>query len=81
MKKFEWNKKSHDEKKWFLIRVIGGGTFLLAGTIFGIVALAMYGWSFTKFIKDPTVDLVFLVLMAVGVVIFCMKGGNEHGGY
>ena len=79
MKKIEWNKKTYDDKKWFLIRVIGGGLFLLAGAIFGIIALAMYNWSFTSFITDPKVDLVLLVLVVVGFVILSMKGGDEHG--
>lgn len=50
MKKIEWNKKTKDEKKWFLIKYIGAATFLIAGAVFGIVALAMYGWDFMKFI-------------------------------
>jgi len=60
---------NHDEKKWFLIKFIGGLVFLLAGGIFGIVSLAMNGWSFIDFITDPTTDLIFLCLIAVGIIM------------
>ena len=44
--KEKYNKMNPREQKMFLIRVISGACFLLAGLIFGIVALAMFGWSF-----------------------------------
>lgn len=66
MKKLkEMNEK---EKKWFLIRLIGGISFLLAGAIFGIVSLSLSGWSFVEFVTNPTTDLIILCLIAFGVV-------------
>ena len=67
MKK-KWKDKNHNEKKWFLIRLIGGISFLVAGAIFGLVSLYMNGWSFTKFITDPTTDLILLCLLAFGII-------------
>lgn len=61
---------SKHDKKIFLIRVVGGAAFLLGGAIFGIVALALYGWDFVKFISNPTVDLIILLCLALGVICF-----------
>lgn len=67
MKK-KWKDKTKSEKKWFLIRLIGGIAFLVAGAIFGLVSLYMSGWSFVKFITDPTTDLILLCLIAFGII-------------
>jgi len=67
MKK-KWTEKNQKEKKWFLIRLIGGIAFLVAGAIFGLVSLYMNGWSFTQFITNPTTDLILLCLVAFGVM-------------
>lgn len=68
--KEKWQKMSEKEKKIYLIRIIGGAGFLLLGLIFGIVALAMFHWSFVDFVKNPTVDLIFLGLIAAGIFVF-----------
>ena len=68
--KEKYNKMNPREQKMFLIRVISGACFLLAGLIFGIVALAMFHWSFIEFIKNPTVDLIFLCLIGIGIFMF-----------
>ena len=54
MKK-KWKDKNKTERKWFLIRLIGGIAFLTAGAVFGLVALYMNGWSFVKFITNPNI--------------------------
>jgi len=69
MKK-KWNDRNKNEKKWFLIRLIGAIVFLLAGAIFGLVALYMNGWNFYKFITNPTTDLILLCLLAFGITLF-----------
>lgn len=69
MKK-KWKDKNKSEKKWFLIRLIGGIAFLTAGAVFGLVSLYLNGWSFVKFITNPTTDLILLCLIAFGVFIF-----------
>lgn len=71
--KAKWNQKTPEEKKWFLIKVIGGTLFLLGGCIFGIVSLYLSGWDFVKFITNPTTDLIILVCLAVGIVLFSLK--------
>lgn len=69
MKK-KWKDKNKSEKKWFLIRLIGGIAFLTAGAVFGLVSLYMNGWNFYKFITNPTTDLILLCLVAFGVGAF-----------
>ncbi len=71
MKKEKWNKMTEKEKKVFLIRIIGGALFLIAGFVFGVVFLAINHWDFVKFITNPAVDLVFLICVAFG--IFCLS--------
>ena len=68
--KEKWQKMSDKDKKIYLIRMIGGAGFLLAGLIFGIVELAMFHWSFIDFVKNPTVDLIFLGLIGAGIFVF-----------
>lgn len=75
MKKW-WNKKTSEQKKWFLIKTISSSVFLLFGLIFGIVVLKSYGWDFMEFITNPTVDLIILILLAL--VIFCLSSKNER---
>lgn len=73
MKKIEWNKKTKEEKKWFLIKYIGAAVFLLSGLIFGIVALYMNNWNIVEFLKNPTTDLIFLCLIALGIIMLSRK--------
>lgn len=70
MNKEKWQKMSDKDKKIYLIRMIGGAGFLLAGLIFGIIALAMFHWNFIDFVKNPTVDLIFLGLIGAGIFVF-----------
>lgn len=66
-----WNNKSKEQKKWFLIKTISVSLFLIIGLVFGIVSLYASGWNITKFILNPTVDLVMLILLAL--MIFCLS--------
>ena len=68
--KEKYNKMPPREQKIFLIRVISGSIFLLSGLVFGITALAMFGWNFVEFVKNPTVDLIFLCLIGLGIFMF-----------
>lgn len=77
MKKW-WLKKSKEQKKWFLIKLISTSVFLIFGIVFGLMSLYANGWNFIKFISNPTVDLIFLILIAL--IIFCLTtkiGGKE----
>lgn len=77
MKKW-WNKKNKEQKKWFVIKTISTLIFLLFGIVFGVMSLYANGWDFMKFIANPTVDLIFLILIAL--IIFCLTtkiGGKE----
>ena len=64
-----WKDRKPQEKKWFLIRVIGGALFLVGGAVFAIVSLYMNGWDFVQFVKNPTVALVALVVIALGITL------------
>ena len=64
-----WKDKKPQERKWFLIRVIGGALFLISGAVFAIVSLYMNGWDFVQFVKNPTVALVSLVVVALGITL------------
>ena len=68
-----WAQKNHDERKWFLVRLIGGLAFLLAGLVFGIVSLCLNGWDFAKFVTNPTVLLVVLVGIALGITMISLS--------
>lgn len=68
MKK-KWKDKNKTERKWFLVRLIGALVFLIAGAVFGLVSLYMNGWSFVKFITNPTTDLILLCLLAFGIML------------
>lgn len=59
------------------IRLISTIIFLLVGFILGIIALKINGWSFAKFISNPTVDLIILVLLIV--LILWWSGGGSFG--
>ncbi len=67
MSRKAWKDKNREERKWYLIRLIGGIAFLLAGLGFALVSLIMNGWDFVKFITNPTVILVVLVAVALGI--------------
>lgn len=75
MKKW-WNKKTKEQKKWFLIKVISSLVFLMFGLVFGIIALYANGWDFVKFITNPTVDLILLVLITL--IVFCLSFRTER---
>lgn len=67
--KEKWSAMSKKDKIAFLLKYVGGALFLIAGAIFGIVALALYGWDFVAFITNKTVDLVLICLCALGVLL------------
>lgn len=75
MKKW-WNKKTKEQKKWFLIKIISSLVFLTFGLVFGIIALYANGWDFVKFITNPTVDLILLVLITL--IVFCLSFRTER---
>ncbi len=72
MAKKEWKDKSREERKWYLIRLIGGIAFLIVGAVFALVSLFLNGWNFREFITNPTVVLVVLVALALGVTFVSM---------
>jgi fumarate reductase subunit C len=63
----KWKDKNPKERKYFLIRLIGGIGFLLVGLIFAIISLVMNGWNFADFISNPTFLLVVLLALALGI--------------
>lgn len=67
--KEKWSAMSKKDKIAFLLKYVGGALFLIAGAVFGIVALSMFGWDFVSFIKNPTVDLVLLALLGIGITM------------
>ncbi len=67
MARKRWREMKGEERKWYLVRLIGGIAFLLVGLAFAIVSLCMNGWDFAKFITNPTVVLVVLVAVALGI--------------
>lgn len=69
-----WLKKSKEQKRWFLIKSISTVIFLAIGLTFGLISLQASGWSFEKFITNPTVDLVLLILVALIIVCVSIKG-------
>lgn len=75
MKKW-WKKKTKEQKKWFLIKLISSSVFLLFGIIFAIISLYANGWDFVKFITNPTVDLILLIIVAL--IIFSLSTRIER---
>lgn len=71
-----WKKKTKEQKKWFLIKLISSSIFLVLGLIFGVVALYAYGWNFKEFITNPTVDLILLIIFAL--IIFSWTNKIER---
>ena len=70
----KWKDRNKRERKFYLIRIIGGIGFLLAGAVFAIVSLVMNGWDFVKFVTNPTVLLVALLAAALGVTFISWAG-------
>lgn len=60
-------------KKWRKVRIIGAISLLVVGAAFGLVALYMNGWSFVKFITNPTTILIILVVVAIVILMFSWK--------
>ena len=75
MKKW-WKKKTKEQKKWFLIKLISSLIFLIFGLVFGLVSLYATGWNFKEFIMNPTVDLILLIIMAL--IIFSWTNKIER---
>lgn len=71
-----WNKKTKEQQKWFLIKAMSTLIFLLFGLSFGLITLKANGWSLMDFIKNPTVDLVCLILLCL--IIFCLSVKTER---
>ena len=67
-----WKDRKPEERKWFLIRLIGGLLFLIAGAVFAIVSLYMNGWDIVEFVKNPTFMLVALVAVALGITFISL---------
>ena len=62
-----------EKKKWRTIRIIGGISVLLVGTVFGIVAIYLNNWNIVRFLQDYRVWLVILCTVAIAVVMFSIK--------
>ncbi len=68
----KWKDRNPRERKYFLIRLLGGIAFLIAGAAFALVSLFMNGWDFMKFITNPTFLLVVLVASALGITLISL---------
>ena len=62
-----------EKKKWKMIRIIGGVSILVIGTIFGIIAIYLNNWNLVRFLQDYRVWLVILCTLAIAVVLFSFK--------
>lgn len=76
----KWKDRSKESKKWFLIKIISGVVFLTAGTVFGIITLYLNGWNIVEFLKNPTTDLIILILIAMAVLSFSWKSNSKKAG-
>ena len=68
----KWKDRNPRERKYFLIRLLGGIAFLIAGAAFALVSLFMNGWDFMKFITNPTFLLIVLVASALGITLISL---------
>lgn len=63
----KWKDRDKNDKKFFLIKLIGTAVFLGGGLAFALISANMNGWDLSKIMKDPRTWLG--VLCGGGLII------------
>lgn len=69
----KWKDRNDNEKKFFLIKVIGTILFLGGGLAFALVSASINGWDITRIVQDPRAWLGILCGVGLIVMLFSFK--------